>query len=312
MLAPYLGLKALIATFTRKTIAGSTHLESSVDEAVRYILGAFNDYKSLAGVEHFSGNVAEIGPGDSCGVGLLFLADGCERVDLIDRFHSPRDEAHQRKINECLLQYRPEFLSRYLDSEFSEDSFKGLVRHYGRSASAESFFRETSEKYSVVVSRAVFEHLYDPLAALSTSIQALRPGGIMVHGIDCRDHGLFSNHFGDLTFLQFSRFFYAPFKWNGGPNRVRLSAYRKALNNEPVEYETYPIQLAGVTGSIPLPTRLPDVDPRMLEASKAYVDQVRPRLASPFRDMEDEDLMVQGFFLVARKPLAVRTEVPRL
>src|SRR5579859_4884992 len=123
MLAPYLGLQALIATFTRKTIAGSTHLENSVDEAVRYILRVFNDYKSLAGVKTFWGNVAEIGPGDSCGIGLLFLVDGCERVDLIDRFYSPRDETHQREINKCLLQYCPEFLRQYTGSEFSEDSF---------------------------------------------------------------------------------------------------------------------------------------------------------------------------------------------
>lgn len=312
LLAPYLGLRALISAITGKTTSGATHAESSIDEAVNYITGVFDDYKLLAGGNKFAGNVAEIGTGDSCGVGLLFLADGCERVDLIDRFYTPRDETHQREINKRLLQRRPELLKHRRDADLSESSFTNLFRHYGRNAAAEVFFKQRTEYYSVIVSRAVFEHLYDPLAALSSAIQALRPGGTMVHGVDCRDHGLFSHHFDDLAFLRFPKTLYSPFTWNGGPNRVRLSAYRKALDNEPVEYEIYPIQLAGVTESIPLPTRLPDVDPRLLEASKAYVDQVRSRLASPFREMGDEDLMVQGFFVLARKLLTVRTEMPRL
>jgi hypothetical protein len=32
------------------------------------------------------------------------------------------------------------------------------------------------------------------------------------------------------------------------------------------------------------------------------IREIRPRLAPPFRDLSDADLLVQGIFFVARKP----------
>jgi SAM-dependent methyltransferase len=301
LFAPYLGLRSTLSTFTGKTTSGATHASKSVDAALAYIETAYCDYKRLAGINHFAGKVAEIGPGDSCGVGLLFLADGCEQVDLIDRFYTPRDISLQQEINRRLASESPELLSRLLDDSFSDSSFQGLTRYYGQQAAAETFFRDRSG-YSAVVSRAVVEHLYDPIMALALAIRALAPGGVMVHAVDCRDHLLFSEHFHELKFLELPQLLYSPFRWNGGPNRVRLSAYIDLMTRERMEHSIYITRLAGIDRDLPL-IPLEGISRDLLGQSLSFVSGVRSRLSKQFRQMSDQDLMVQGFFLAARKPL---------
>jgi hypothetical protein len=299
-LAPLLATRAGISAITGKTTSGATHAQSSVEEAVEYVLRVFEDYKVIAGLNRFQGKVAEIGTGDSSGVGLMFLADGCEQVDLIDRFFAPRDDDHQRKINHCIASRFPSLLALAESTLLSECSFKGLDRYYGRAAAAEVFF-QSHRGYDAIVSRAVFEHLYDPLLALSVSTKALKQGGIMIHRVDCRDHDLFSLHFHELKFLELPSSFYSPFKWCGGPNRVRVSDYASVLRREPVEFEIYITRLAGVQEELPIRTTFEEVEPLSLKASRAYVAGVRRHLARPFRDMDEKDLMVQGFVISARK-----------
>jgi SAM-dependent methyltransferase len=300
LLAPYLALKALKSTLNGSTTSGATHSHNDLDRSITYVDKVFRDYQAVA-PNCSSGCLAEIGTGDCCGVGLLFLAHGFDEVDLIDRFYTPRNDAHQCKINQELVRRYPELRARMLDEQFSESSFRGLTRYYGPNAAGEKFFKTKTSHYSAIVSTAVLEHLYDPLAVLTDCIAALRPGGIMIHAVDCRDHDLFSKHFHDLAFLQFPDLLFAPFKWNGGPNRLRLSSYTKTLDALPVDYSIFPILLAGVKEQIPFPVSLCNIDAGLLDASRKYVAQVRPRLAKRFQHLPDEDLMVQAFYISARK-----------
>jgi SAM-dependent methyltransferase len=299
-LAIQMAMRAGIASITGRTTSGSTHAASTVRDAVSYVSRVFEDYKVIAGVNQFHGKIAEIGTGDSCGVGLMFLADGCDHVDLTDRFFAPRDNAHQQEISRNIASRFPQLVTAVHDDRLSESSFKGLERHYGKGAAAEIFF-QTHAGYDAIVSRAVFEHLYDPLLALSVAAQALKPGGIMVHRIDCRDHELFSLHFHELKFLELPAILYSPFKWCGCPNRLRLNDYVGALRQEPVEFEIYITRLAGVTDELPIRTKFEEIDANALSTSRAYVAGVRKHMARPFRDLAEEALMVQGFVISARK-----------
>jgi len=220
-LAPYRAVCAAISAGTGLTMSGAAHAERNVDAALAHITSVFNVYKRVAGVERFHGRVAEIGPGDSCGIGLMFMAEGCQQVDLVDRFYSARDDRHQEAINKALVQQFPLLASLQSNGDFSASSFRNLVRHYGRPA--ETFF-DSNRGYDFIVSCAVLEHVYDPLRAVTAMISALNPGGIMVHQIDCRDHGQFSDHFHELKFLELPSVWYSPLKWGGGPNRVRLGS----------------------------------------------------------------------------------------
>jgi len=298
--AGYRALCAGTLVLTARTFSGSSHARNSVEQAIGYITSVFGTYKAAAAVERFHGRVAEIGPGDSCGVGLMFLADGCEKVDLLDRFFSLRNERHQRAINRVLVQRFPQLTPALRNQDFSESSFANLNRHYRKRAAAETFF-ETNKFYDFIVSCSVFEHLYDPMLALSAAASALNPGGVMLHSVDCRDHEQFSQDFHELKFLELPPSLYAPLKWGGGPNRVRLSSYVEVLRRQALDFTIYITALAGVPEPIPGGTILQEIPGSMLDASRQYISKVRHRLAKPFRDMSDEDLMVTGFLLVARK-----------
>lgn len=305
-LAAYRALCAGTSAVTGLTRSGAAHAERNVEEAIGYIASVFENYKIAAGVAQFQGNVAEIGPGDSCGIGLMFLAEGCNRVDLVDRFFSARDRKHQESINRELVRRLPHLDSQLQDEKFSESSFRSLSRHYGESAAAEKFF-EFHKGYDFIVSCAVLEHVYDPLQAMKAAASALNPGGMMLHQIDCRDHAQFSTHFHELKFLELPPVLYAPLKWGGGPNRVRLSAYIQACRRQGLAYTVYPTTLAGVPDFLPRGTELSQIPSPLLESSRIFISQVRRRLAKPFRDLTDDDLMVTSFMLVAKKAEPLKT-----
>lgn len=299
-LAAYRGLCAGLSALTGFTTSGAAHAERNPEEAVAYIVSVFNKYKLAAGLESFYGKIAEVGPGDSCGVGLMFLADGCRQVDLIDRFFSARNEKQQQEINRAIVARFPQLSSRMLNSDFSEKSFSCLSRYYGEAAAAETFFQRNSG-FDFIVSCAVLEHVYDPLRSIATAASALNPGGMMLHQIDCRDHGQFSTTFHELKFLELPASMYSPLKWGGGPNRVRLSAYVKTLQEQPLDYKILITSLAGIPEPLDFALPFEQLPPSLVDRSRQYVSQVRPRLAAPFRQMADEDLIATSFMIVAKK-----------
>lgn len=299
-LAPYRALCAWTSALTGLTQSGARHAESSVEQAIQHICSVYQGYKAAAGVNRFHGKVAEIGPGDSCGIGLMFLADGCDHVDLVDRFFSARDEGHLSAINRAIVRQNPRLSTLMKDDRFSETSFNRLLRQYGENAAAETFF-STSRGYDFIVSCAVLEHVYDPLGALSAMAGALKPGGMMLHQVDCRDHGQFSEYFHDLKFLELPSWMYSPLKWGGGPNRIRLASYVNVLRQERLNFTIYVNSLTGIPEELPQRTLFRDIPEPALAVSRQTVATVRNHLARPFRSMADEELMVARFTIVATK-----------
>src|SRR5580765_3216072 len=106
---------------------------------------------------------------------------------------------------------------------------------------------------------------------------------------------LLSHQFHELKFLELSAFLYSPLKWRGGPNRIRLSSYIQALKQAPVEYSIYIRHLAGLSVELPERTTFDQIEKSLLAESHSYVNSVRRQLARPFSQMDDQDLMVQGF-----------------
>ena len=280
-------------------MSGARHRDGNIEEAVDYIASVFNVYRAATRIERFYGRMAEIGPGDSCGIGLMFLAQGGQEAHLVDRFFSSRDEQQQQLINRAMVQKFPQLTSLLQNGDFSESSFTGVRRFYG--IPAETFF-SSHKGYDFIVSCAVMEHLFDPLEALSAIISALNPGGMTVHQVDCRDHGQFSNHFHDLKFLELPAWTYSPLGWGGGPNRVRLGSYVDVLQRERLHFTVFIDELTGVPGRMAPGTLMEQIPRETIDTSRQYISKYRKGLAKPFRDMCDEDLMVSVFTLCARKP----------
>lgn len=283
-----------------KTESGAAHAERELEESIQYIEEVFYDYKIYSGLDKFYGSVAEVGPGDNSGVGLLFLSDGCARVDLVDRFYSKRDSTRQSRIySELFSKY--DSLNKLGYKKFEEGlDFHGLDIKFGPTASAEQYF-DRPLTFDFIVSRAVFEHVYNPRLALRRMVAALKEDGMLLHKVDLRDHGMFSEQFHELKFLEVPDYLYKQMTTaSGRPNRVMITEYRALLDELPVSYKLLITRLAGV-GEITPHIEFDVLPEKLKQQSREYVNSVKHKFSKSIKKLPIDDLCVSGFFLVAKK-----------
>jgi SAM-dependent methyltransferase len=242
---------------------------------------------------------------------MLLRRDGCDQVDLPDRFSPVRDPAQQARIYDALWRADPQVRAVLGDPDPSDEStFAGLRRYNGPDGAAERFF-DLHGGYDHIVSRSVLEHVVDPDRALRSMASALAPGGRMIHKVDLRDHGLYTPFAHELKFLEVRESVYRLMdRWSGRPNRLRLDTYRAALDATGLEYQILVTRLASV-GDIDPHVPYAHIDAGLRDASARYVEEVRPRLAARFRSLSTEDLSVAGIFIVASHRAIGDTEPDR-
>ena len=279
--------------------SGARHANLDIAASLAYVERVYGDYLAYGGLDRFSGSVAEIGPGDSFAVALRILGSGADHVHAIDRWVSRRDAEAQRRIYGALSEQHN--LAHLFSGAPGEDTIRNLSYHAGQPA--EKFFRDCGLQFDAILSRAVMEHLYDPLAALDDMARCLTPGGIMIHRIDLRDHGMFSGHH-PLTLLTLPDAFHRRMTAGAGrPNRVLIPAYRAWLARSGLTGGITVSRLAGV-GDEQDPAPWDALDEAAKARALASVRAIRSRLAKKFKAMADEDLAVAGMVLVARKSAA--------
>ena len=218
-----------------------------------------------------------------------------EEVDAIDRFYSKRDHEAQRKIYTALC------IEEGIKNQFmgapDEITLKGLGYYPG--VSAEVFFASRKTYYDAILSRAVLEHLFDPIGALHDMASSLKPGGSLIHRIDLRDHGMFSEHH-PLTHLTINEFLYHRMtRKSGRPNRVLIHQYRQWLDESDLKGEVLITRLAGIKNEI-TPARWTEIPAKTRKKAIAIVQQVRPKLTRTLRNVSDQDLAVTGIVLNAK------------
>jgi hypothetical protein len=133
----------------------------------------------------------------------------------------------------------------------------------------------------------------------------LAPGGLMIHQIaPCHDYGLFTQYgYHPLEYLTIPDWLYGMMARDSGkPNRRLVDAYRAAVTALGF---TVRLHITGVVGSDA--TAFPP-NTLQLEAGKHYseetarrIREIQPRLQAWCRQATDEELMIGGAFLVARK-----------
>lgn len=278
------------------TSSGTRHADLDIEQSLAYIEKVWRDYLAWSDRTAIAGRVVEIGPGDNFGVALLLLKHGAGFVEAIDKFAPWRDPAAQAAIYRALSERFD--LTALFDGAPSETAIRNLAYHPGMPA--ERYFTDCAPM-DAVLSRAVLEHLDDPLASLDAQWARLKPGGLLLHRVDLRDHGMFAgNH--PLTYLTISPGTYRLIaEQTGRPNRILLPYYR-----EHAQQRGWPARF-GITRLVDVPSEYPnlpwDALPELDRTrALAAVMAIRPKLAAPFRKMADRDLAVAGFVLLAEKP----------
>jgi Methyltransferase domain len=294
----------------REGESGATHQNLSVEQSAAYIQRVFDDYLTYGGVskDWLRGKrVLEIGPGDNLGVALLLYAAGAREVVCLDRFETRSDPIRSRKIYETLRSRLSEGERQRCDEALDRNSLRfdparvrtviGVpIEHADRVLEAGSF--------DWIVSRAVLEEVPRRKLAACLAVQhrLLAAGGRLAHKIDLRDYGIFSaRDFHPLEYWTLPEWLHALMSSHEpAPNRLRASAYRAMLEAHGYRCDTFVTHLAGADA---------EIDPHWkdwprearVEQARRLVEQIRPRLAAPFRQLSDEDMMTTGIFVAATK-----------
>lgn len=299
-----------------ESLHGSTHstIITSVEQSVNYILTQFEDYLQYSGlaVEDLQGKtIFELGFGDNVGVALKFIAVGARRVVCLDKFYSKRDMGHQLEIYQALRDGLNDEEKKRFDSaitlsstiELSADKVRCI---YG--VDVEDATELHQEEYDLVVSRGAIQDIYEPDAAFRAMDQILKPGGLMLHKIDLSDQGMFrENGMNPLTFLTIPESVYKLMALNSGkPNRKLTSYYRDIMTKLGYDTTILITDIIGVgdvgKGDLHPHKAAIKMDEDYSESTLELIKEIRSKLQPRYRELPDLELMVDGIFLIARKP----------
>lgn len=304
-------LKKRIESGDIETIHGSTHLNQNVAGSLAYIEKQFADYISYAGLsgDDLKGKrILELGPGDNQGVALKFLAAGAASVICLDRFYSKRNTAHEREIYKALreslsVEEKVRFDDAVHLTESVEFNPEQLQTIYGATLETIAVNVANDEKFDLIVSCAVLEEIYYLDATFAAMDALLVRGGRLIHIIDLSDYGIFRNQgMHPLTFLTISEAVYKRMASDSGlPNRKRLGYYVEKMKQLGYQSKLFVTSVLPGGRLEPAPEYVSGTFKS--EASSRMINEVRNRLSSEFKTLDEEELLVDGVLLVARKPL---------
>jgi len=250
--------------------------------------------------------ILEIGPGENLGVGIRFLSDGADLVVSVDRFRSLASKAEQAQVYAGLLAEMSAVQRNTLGNSvvLTTDDFKidNDKYHYLADTPVEEISRTIpSQSFDMIVSRAVLEHVSDLEGAFQSMDAVLNPGGYMIHEVDFRDHGIFSNHnLNPLTFLTVSDSLWKAMTSHiGAPNRKFIDSYIHLLEQYGYFFRISRILALGSDRRLDRDQLQPGID--YSQETIDLIAEVRKKVISQFRRLTNAELLVTGIFITARK-----------
>ena len=222
--------------------------------------------------------VLEYGPGDILGVGLLMYAHGAELVHCYDRFPLHQASAKNLEVYELLLASLDPPACERASAAFCTpgDPASGFVQTaIGYFVAPDGLSRALGQ-YDFVLSRAVLEHVRNLPGTIGDIAGALKPGGVSVHEVDLRSHGL--DRYQPFDFLTWPEPLYSlMFSHKGFPNRWRLNTYRELFQR----YGLRPCKLKPTTKLTPESVAL-----------------IEPHVSKTLRGATHDELSWMGFWVV--------------
>lgn len=238
---------------------------------------------------------------------LRIVCHGAQRVDSIDRFNSLTAEDAQlelyREIERRLPgDQRPLFSSAIrLDRGYTLNENK--LRYITGVGIEHMDTVSENEDYDMIISRAVLEHVFNIKNSINVMDRLLRPGGVMIHEIDFRDHGMFSRFgFNPLTFLTVKDNLWKKMtSHTGAPNRKLINFYRETFSA--LGYDIFILKLLIVGSKAKIHKGHIDYNVDYQNQHVEIIQNIRPHLLPSYGELSDEDLLVAGIFLKATKPI---------
>ena len=293
-----------------ETLHGATHINRNIDKSVAYIEKQFADYiqyarlssESLCGIR-----ILELGPGDNLGVALKFLAAGAGSVVCLDRFYAKRNAENELEIYKALRdRLSPQERCRFDSAVSLKDKIRfnseRLQLYYG--AGLDGVADKLAEDFGgfeLIVSCAVLEEIYDLNPVFAGMDKLLSRGGSLIHIIDLGDYGIFRDQgMHPLTFLTISEPIYKRMAADSGlPNRKRLGYYLEKMKE--LKYKSkFFVTSVLPNGRLEAPA---EYEPERSKYDSNLVASIRGKLAREFKDLDEEELLIDGILLVAQKPL---------
>lgn len=274
---------AIYMRLTHET--GRGEVEQTAAQIADYFVECFRDYAGHLGYDDtafesfLSGKqVLEYGPGDILGVALLMYAHGAAAVHCFDRF--PLHTASEKNLRVY------EHLLASLEGSARERANAAFVKpgepRSGFNPSAVRYFVSedglcgASQRYDLVISRAVLEHVGNLDGTVCDVAAALKPDGISIHEVDLRSHGL--DRYQPFDFLTWPAPVYRlMFSQKGFPNRWRLNKYRDLFSS------------AGL--------RVRKLEPTARLAAE-QVARVEPHLSAVLHGVSSDELSWTGFWVI--------------
>lgn len=274
------------ATYMRLTHeTGRGETEQTAEQTAAYFLECFHDYHRQLGMdatafEAFLGGkqVLEYGPGDILGVALLMYAHGADHVDCFDRFPLHTASPKNLRVYEALLgslegKARARADAAFVQAGNPASGFASAAIRYQVSADGLS---GASRQYDLIISRAVLEHVGNLEGTVHDIATALKPGGLSIHEVDLRSHGL--DRYQAFDFLTWPAPVYRlMFSQKGFPNRWRLNKYRELF------------QGSGLA--------IRKLEPTACLTSE-QVARVEPHLPATLRGVSSGELAWMGFWVI--------------
>lgn len=274
---------------------GLTHRTGRGDDGedpalvAEYFIHCFRDYQEQlglddAGISDFLDDkvVLEYGPGDTLCMALLMYAHGARRVCCIDRFPLSGFSARNVIIYRHLLNALPAPARQRASTAFIRDGI--VASGFDPAAIAYQAVKNglsgAQGEYDLIISRAVLEHVNNLEETMRDIKQALKPGGISLHKVDLKSHGL--DRQTDFDFLTRPEVLYKlMYSHKGYPNRWRVNKYR---------------ELAASTG-----LRLKRLTPTG-RLSPAKLRAIYRRAAGRFGTISPDEFSWLGFWMLLEHP----------
>jgi len=299
------GLSTCVPWYDRKGSTGGT-------DSARYCYSVWLRHLVLAArngaLRSIPGVVAELGPGDSIGIGLAALLSGAEKyyaLDLVQYSDLKRNLkifddlvsmfTHEMPIpddSEFPLLYpkldRYEFPRALIDANLRRrslspervEAIRSSIAHCGLEGSIVSYKAPWDApdviddgSVDLIFSQAVLEHVDDLPGVYAAMRSWLKPAGIMTHQIDFKCHGKANVWNGHWT--------YSDLAW-----KVMVGRRSYLLNRQPHSVHVELMERSGF--------RILE-DTLVRSASQLH----RKELPERFRELSDDDLTTSGAFIVA-------------